>query len=308
MKIIAILILLTASLVTPTTSRLSQAAWSWFNHHYFYAAPADVLEPTPLKPPAYIALPVKLSNSTDPVLGAKAYFALDVDSGQTLLAHNEHQKLAIASTTKIITALVILQRHSLGEIVTVPQGLHFAPEDQIAGLEAGQRFRLDQMLKLMLIPSDDDAADALAIWDSGSLATFAGRMNAEAALWDLNDSHFANPDGLDQAGHLTSAHDLAWFARIALLNPTFANLVSTTHTTATDLDGRLYNLNNTNQLLADPRIKGIKTGFTLDAGQTLVVMAKYNGHEIITVVLGSPDRFGESETLVNHIFSNYQWQ
>lgn len=263
----------------------------------------------PLTPAKFTPAPELKPNST--ALSAQAQEALvyDAASGKLLYAKNTNQPTSIASLTKLMTALTILQDHSPNEIVTIPSGLPvLTSDDQKLGVVAGEQFKLSELMKALLIYSANDVANSLAIWDAGSIEAFSGKMNSNAQKWGLNNSHFVNPNGLDQANHYSSAADILVIANVLLHNQDFKKIVNTQSTTITNTAGKSYLLTTTNKDLSLPYVYGIKTGFTELAGQCLVLLSQKNGHEIITVVLNSPDRFQESKNMVEYTFNNYVWK
>lgn len=267
--------------------------------------PAHQLNHTPAT--TLIAIPVKTGDQTLN-LGASSVYAVDIDSGSLLYEHNSDVERPIASITKLVTAMVILQSHSLDETVTVGSLTPLPPEDAQLGLAAGQQFKLGDLLKAALVPSDNDAAEALAIYDSGSVAAFSVKMNSLASLWGIKHAHFVSANGLTDTDNYASARSLAQLARIALTNASFAAIVSTSSAQISDASGKSYQLASTDSLLADGRFHGIKTGYTVAAGQSFVALADVRGHRVITVVLNSPDRFGETASLVSWIERNFSWQ
>jgi D-alanyl-D-alanine carboxypeptidase len=221
---------------------------------------------------------------------------------------NPLQPLPIASITKLMTVLVILKSHQLTESVTIPALPAYKPEDAKMGLTSGQTFVLKDLLAAALIPSANDAADALAIWDSGTIAAFSAKMNRLAQDWGIEGVRFSNPSGLIDQDNYANARALAQIGKLAMTNGTVRQLVATSQTSINDTAGHTYVLTSTDQLLSDGRVKGLKTGFTAAAGQCFMSLAVINGHQVITVVLNSPNRFSETEQLINWIQQNYQWQ
>ena len=243
------------------------------------------------------------------VASAKEALIYDVASGKILYQKDDAEPVAMASLTKLMTALVILQNHKPDEVVTIPDNLpDLGPADQKIGVKPGEKFKLSELMQGLLIYSANDVANSLAIWDSGSTEKFANKMNSYGAQWGLQDSHFVNPSGLDEAGHQSSAKDLATLATVLLHNNPFRQIVSTQKATIHNEAGKAYALTTTNHDLGLPNIYGIKTGFTDNAGQSLILLARKSGHEIITVVLNSPDRFQESRNMVDYTFNNYVWK
>lgn len=230
---------------------------------------------------------------------ARAAIVLDVSTGRVLYEKNAGQRMAPASTTKMMTALVALERGNLADSVTVDAG-DLAVWSS-SGLQAGETLTLEDMLYTLLLPSDNAAAVAIARHIGGTEAAFVEMMNAKAAEWGLQDTHFVNPHGLDDPAHYSSAQDLAQIALHGLAEPTFARIVSTP---AREVGGRtLYNLN---ELLGTyPGAEGVKTGTTDEAGQCLVSAAGRADGRVLAVVLGSDDRFRDSRALLDYYFANY---
>lgn len=240
-------------------------------------------------------------------LGAVAVIAQDVASNAVLYQKNTNSQLPIASITKLATALVILQRHSLDEVVTIPSLPAYGAGDEHMGLVPGEKLTVGDLLKATLIQSANDAADALAIADAGTKTAFSARMNRLISAWGLEHTRFSNPSGLSDEGNYSSAADLAKLAKLALLNPTLRQIVTQSTATIADSSGKSFVLKNTNKLLSDSRFHGVKTGYTLASGQSFIGLATINGHDVITVVLNSPDRFGETAALADWLQKEYLW-
>ena len=264
--------------------------------------PATTYQSSPAVPIASVSpSPINLE------AGTSAY-AIDVASGQVLYALNDSKPRPIASVTKLMTVMVALSQLKPNAIVTVGQLPTYDTADETMGLETGEEFHVIDLVKAALMPSDNDAADALAIATSGSLTKFYAAMNAKAAEWGITGAHFASATGLTDQNNLVSAQALSKIAMLDLTNPTIAKIVDTPNDTITDTVGRTFHLSTTDDLLATGQFYGIKTGYTEAAGECFVGLTKINGHQIITVVLGSSDRFGETGTLVNWIGYNWTWQ
>jgi serine-type D-Ala-D-Ala carboxypeptidase (penicillin-binding protein 5/6) len=253
-----------------------------------------------------LAPPVQ-TNPEDLQLGAESAIAIDRATATVLYAKNIGTHRPIASVTKIITALVVLSRHNPQEVVTVPTLPKYPVEAETMGLVPGDTFRLGDIIEAALIPSDNDAADTLAIIDAGSTTKFAAKMNAKMAEWGITDTHFASASGLEDTNNFASAASLAKIASLALHNPDFARIVNYQTATITSGQGRTYNLKTTNDLLASGQFYGIKTGYTQAAGECFVGLTRINGHDVITVVLGADNRFGATTTLTNWIGHTWQW-
>jgi D-alanyl-D-alanine carboxypeptidase (penicillin-binding protein 5/6) len=242
-------------------------------------------------------------------LQASSVIAQDVSSNAVLYQKNDAAKVPIASITKLATVLVILQHHKLSDLVTIPALPAYDPEDDILGLTAGEQFRVSDLVQAALVASANDSADSLALIDSGTEAAFSAKMNRLVATWGLDHTRYNNPTGLNDDGNYSTAADLAKLAKLALTNPDISRIINEPSATITDSSGRSFDLKSTNDLLtSDPRFHGIKTGYTVAAGQSFMGLATIHGHQVITVVLHSPDRFGETTALANWVEKEFQWQ
>lgn len=236
-----------------------------------------------------------------PAVSAKNIFIIDQASQTVLLQKSADQSVFPASTTKMMTALVTLDNFSLDQTITVTQSY---PIGQNVGFKPGETLTVEQLLYALLVQSGNDAAEILAENFPGGRPTFIDAMNKKAVELSLIHTQFTNPTGIDESGHYSSAADLARLASFALKNPEFARVVATENTiVATHI------LTNVNQLLGKiPGVLGVKTGFTNGAGQSLVTLVNRDDHPVIMVVLGSTDRFGDSEKLINWVYSNFHWE
>ena len=258
-------------------------------------------------PPApFQSLPVQISN--DPLaLTAGSAYAIDMDTNTVLYSSNADAQRPIASITKLVTTMVVLSDHAPSDIVTVPTLPTYAPDDELIGLIPGEKYTVGDLVTAALVQSGDDAADAMSLWDSGTKQAFAAKMNAKMAQWGIKDTHFASPSGLQDQDNYSTAESVAKIAKLALLNPLIDRVVDTPTATITSLGGRTLTLNNIDTLLATGQFYGIKTGYTQAAGECFVGLTRIDGHRVITVVLGSQDRFGDTQTLTNWIQNNYKW-
>lgn len=243
---------------------------------------------------------------TKPEVSAKSAFVVDIKTGDVIYAKNEHEKRPIASTVKILTAGVALERKNPGEIVIISEKASKIGED-FMGLSVNERLTLEELLYGLLLPSGNDAAEAIAEGVSGSREDFVKAMNEKAQLLGAFDSKFVNPSGLDGDGeHYSTAYDLALISRWTWTNSSlFRRIVGTKsyEIPYTPEHKYFYLENQTNLLSTYPGVRGIKPGYTPEAGLCLVTLAERDGHEILGVVLGSNDRRGEMEKLLNYSFS-----
>ncbi|HEB01574.1 MAG TPA: D-alanyl-D-alanine carboxypeptidase [Candidatus Portnoybacteria bacterium] len=259
----------------------------------------------------YLApLPVRNSAVPDFETEAKAALVLDVGTDKVLYQKNGDEELPMASLTKLMTALVILNKAELTEIVTVSK--EAVETEGVSGhLFPGEEITVKNLLYALLVESSNDAAVALSQHISGSVEKFVKSMNQKAKTLGLKKTHFANPSGLDENGNYSTAYELAQLTDAVLDKPLIWEMLRTQEIDIQSVDGKTnHHLENTNQLLDKlPHIVGGKTGYTEEAGRTLILVIGHptDNHQIITVVLDVPDRFGETEKLVNWVFEAYQW-
>jgi D-alanyl-D-alanine carboxypeptidase (penicillin-binding protein 5/6) len=247
-----------------------------------------------------------------PVVEAQAWGLMDAESGLYLTGENADEQLPIASTTKIMTALVVLE-----EGVNLDQEVEIEDEAEQfvgstysnVGLIAGERLTVRDLLVASLVPSGTEAVYALAEHvGRGSVDNFVEMMNEKVASMGLENTNFETPAGLDTAGNYSSAQDLAKMAQVALKDPLFAEIVDTTDTTIST-QNRTIEISNTNQLLTTyPPATGVKTGTSPEAGANLVASAESGGESFIAVVLNDEDRFPDARALLEYAFARYDRQ
>lgn len=243
----------------------------------------------------------------DPALSAASAVVMDADTGQVLFARNAHQPKPIASTTKIMTALVAIECGNLYSTATVsPRAA--GVEGSSVYLRAGEKLTLEELIYGALMHSGNDACVAIAEHLAGREEVFVNFMNYKAHRLGARNTNFCNTNGLPHDKHLSSAYDLALITRHALRNPVFSRIVSTkTHTIAGPKGKRF--LSNTNKMLWSYQgADGVKTGTTNAAGKCLVSSASRDGRRLIAVVLHSDDRWGESIKLLNYGFTEFSNQ
>lgn len=254
----------------------------------------------------WVLLPTEVFAAT-PNISADAAIVMDVTTGTILFEKNAHHQMPPASTTKILTAIVALERGNLHDIVTVSNRAA-RTEGSSVYLAPGEKLPLDDLLVGLLLRSGNDSAVAIAEHIAGSEQNFAELCNTRAKALGAQHTNFRNPHGLSAPGHYTTAYDLAVLTRHALRQlPRFAEIVSTREDTIA-WEGRPYDrqLRNTNKLLwmyegAD----GVKTGTTKQAGACLVSSATRDGQQIIAVVLHSGGRWYDSCKLLQYGFDNF---
>lgn len=243
-----------------------------------------------------------------PELDARAWILLDSRSGDVLAEDDSERRLPVASTTKLMTAHLALERLRPGQLITAPVYAASPIESRI-DLRAGERMTMRDLLYALLLESANDAAVALATAASGSVEGFVRDMNFEARELGLDMSQFRNPIGLDEPGHAASAADLAELTRRLMRDPVFRRIVDTESVTLRSGD-RPRRLVTRNDLLRRLRwLNGVKTGRTQQAGYVLVASARRGGVELISVVLGAGSeeaRDSQSERLLRWGFSQYR--
>jgi len=233
--------------------------------------------------------------------------ALISAGGQRILWEKDgRRRRAPASTTKIMTALVVLKRARLDETVNVSARAAATPGSRI-WLSAGETISVGDLLYGLLLTSGNDAAVALAEHVAGSVEGFARLMNAEAAAIGATETHFRNPHGLDETGHYTTARDLALIASRALQDPILARIVATKRAViAWPGHGVDRALRNRNRLLWEYEgADGVKTGFTAEAGKCLVASATRNRLHLVAVIMDSPDIWADGAALLDYGFSRF---
>jgi D-alanyl-D-alanine carboxypeptidase (penicillin-binding protein 5/6) len=240
-------------------------------------------------------------------ISAKAAILMDEESGRVLFAENAEQRLPQASLTKIMTALLVIENGDLHKDVVISKNAEETGESSI-WLEEGEVLSRNQLLYALMLPSANDAAVALAESVAGSEQEFVSQMNERARELSLKNTHFANPHGLDAEGHYSSAFDLASLTREGLEDPLFRDVV-TTKEMSIPWPGHDWEraLINRNQLLNRYQgSRGVKTGYTSNAGCCLVGAAQRGDMKLITVVMNSYDMYGDTERLLNYGFDNYE--
>ena len=248
------------------------------------------------------SLPVALTG-----VNARAAVLLEAGSGEVVFGQNEDARLPMASTTKIRTALVALEALPLDTPVKITAA-SVGVEGSSVYLVEGEVLTLEQLLYALLLESANDAASAIAVAVSGSVESFAERMNRKAAELGLTDTHFVNPHGLDHEDHYTTAYELALIARAALENETFRAICATKRKTIPlhGTEGVRLLLNHNKLLDSYEGCIGVKTGFTKKTGRCLVSAAERDGVTLIAVTLGAPDDWRDHTAMLDYGFGLYK--
>lgn len=255
-------------------------------------------------------LPSKIKGVADFNVEAKSALVLDVETDAVLYSKNSDEKMAIASLTKIMTALVVLENVGLNDTVTISKNA-FDTDGRKDDLAVDEKIRAEDLLKIMLIRSNNTAAVSFAEHTSGNVEEFVKLMNKKTELLGLKNTSFSNPTGFDSEENYSTAYDVAQLIDYALDKPLIWEILRTQKLSLISLDGEIkHNLKNTNLLLGRlENITGGKTGLTDEAGQCLglVIGDPINNRRIINVVLNAEDRFLETERLVRWVFGSYRW-
>ncbi len=275
-------------------------------------------------------VPQKNTQYISPVIKAKSAIAVDLDSGLILYEKNIHETLPIASITKLMTSIIVLEENNLEDIITVSKNATKTIGSKI-WLAAGEKITLENLLKAVLINSANDAAIALAEYNSNTTENFANKMNEKSKSLGLISSTFYNPTGLDEEITTTStvadtatptspsssiqsntstAYDLSLLAHYAYSKNFIRKTVIKKEEEIASVDEKItHKLTSTNDLLKSYlKVLGLKTGTTDEAGECLIAIIQNDqGHNILTVVLNSPNRYTETKLLADWTFRAYQW-
>lgn len=245
---------------------------------------------------------VKIPARAELAVSAKAAILMHADSGRVLYEKNADEHMLIASTTKIMTAIVVLEHCELDDLVEV-DSRSAGIEGSSMYLKAGESYTVEDLLYGLLLVSGNDAASALALHVADSMEEFAELMNAKAAELGMTESSFKNAHGLDEEGHYSTAHDMAKLAAYCMGNEDFARIAGTVSHTVGE-----QTLVNHNRLLREyDGCLGLKTGYTMAAGRTLVTCAERDGARYVCVTLNDPDDWDDHKALYDWAFANYSF-
>lgn len=245
--------------------------------------------------------------SEEPQIYSRRAIVFERNSKTILYEKNSNEQCKMASTTKIMTCIIILENCDLNSIVTISANSANTYGSRL-GLHTNDTISVEHLLYGLMLCSGNDAAVALAEFCSGSIENFSVLMNQKAQMLSLLNTSFSTPHGLDNDNHYTTAYDFAILTDYALNNPLFAQIVGTKYYTVL-INGYSKSIHNTNELLGSiPSVYGVKTGYTSEAGRCLISAAKQNNLDIIVVVFGADTkkiRTDDSANLINYIFTNY---
>lgn len=254
------------------------------------------------------AIAASSGSVSEPEIYSRRALVFERNSKTVLFEKNSKEQCKMASTTKIMTSILILENCNLSDMVTVSAKAGGTTGSRL-GIHADDSISVNDLLYGLMLCSGNDTAVALAEYCSGSVEEFANLMNHKAQELQLSSTHFVTPHGLDNDEHYTTAYDFAILTDYAMNNPLFLQIVGTKYYTVS-INGISKSIHNTNELLGViPSVYGIKTGYTSGAGRCLITAAKENNLDIIVIVFGADTkkiRTDDSSKLINYIFSNYE--
>ncbi len=276
----------------------------------FFAILGLANEPVVKIPPFEIleihSAPQMVAEFSEPLVGATAAIATDLNSGRILFGKNVDAKLPIASLTKLMTGIIVRENYELDDIVVVSANASEQPPAKI-WLKKGERISVENLLKAALIESGNDAATALG--EKMGTAEFVAKMNEKAAVLGLRNTHFANPIGFDDAANYSTARELALLAQYFLRDDFLREIVGTHKETVFNELGGAHHLVSTNILFNGYlEIRGLKTGSTDEAGKCVAATAaNETGQNVLALVLNSPNRFQEAKSVLDWAIKNWRW-
>ena len=249
----------------------------------------------------------QVNSSKKPQLLAQSAIVVDSATNRILYSSNPDQRIYPASVTKLATAVTALNIYPLKEVMTVTTEYQ---EGKVMELKVGERMTVKSLVQALLVYSANDAAFNLANHHSGGLEEFIKEMNLINQKYGLKNTNFTNYDGIHHPNHYSTVYDLSQLARLAIKNPIVREVVKNKNLTVEDIDKKYsHQLVSTNELLdVVPEIMGLKTGWTPEAGGCFVGLVNLDGHEVITVVAQSQDRFADTKSLINWLKESVIWQ
>jgi len=251
-------------------------------------------------------LPYKKHLELPPELDSKALKIKELTTNYTFLERQPDERLQVASLTKIMTAVIVLESLDTDKVITV-KAVDRNPQEKVIGLYPGQKIKASELLKALLIESYGDAARALAIEVAGSEKGFVELMNEKAKKLKLTNTSFSNPVGIDGDNNYSTAEEIITLTTHALSNKIFESIISIKETEIKDESGKAFKLINTNILLDNQIFFGVKTGYTPESGECLITYIKLRDRKILAVILNSSERFEATRKLTEWISKNYSW-
>ncbi len=246
-----------------------------------------------------------LSINASPAVSAASAILINADTGEVIADYNADTRRGMASTTKIMTAIIAIEHGELDKKFTVPDGA-IGVEGSSLYMKKGERMTMRELVTGLMLRSANDAAEAIAILIGGSVEGFADIMNRKADELGLENTHFTNPHGLSDENHYTTARELAKITAYALKNKTFCEICSSAKATLPGPDGMRYVVNHNKLLSSYDGAYGVKTGFTKATGRCLVSAAKREGVNLVAVTLNAPNDWSDHRAMLDYGFSLFE--
>lgn len=260
-----------------------------------------------------VPLPQKDEDIPEPKVSARSAVVIDLHSGKILYEKKSDERVPIASLTKLMTGAIITEEETPNTLVQVSAYASEIEGSTIA-LNAEETLTVKELIKGMMIVSGNDAAMALAEYNAGNEENFVKKMNQKAKKIGLKNTHFSNPVGFDEPENYSTAREIGLLSMFALQNPLIRETATISRETIESEEGIEHEYVTTNKLLEEGSgiegitIEGLKTGRTPEAGECLVTLAKFKKNkELLTVVLGSQDRFQDTKDLIHWVHQSYTW-
>lgn len=274
--------------------------WSIYPKNNFITKNNQLLE-TKIPP-----IPV-LKLASKPSLSAQNFILVDVATNKILLSQNINQKIYPASTTKLATALTALNLYPLDEVITINQEYNTG---KVMELKLKEKITVKSLVSALLVYSANDSAFSLANHYQSGISGFIDQMNLLMTKYNLKNTHFTNVDGIHNDNHYSTVYDLSQLGRLSIKNSVVTDVVKAKELVVSDVDNQIQHpLVSTNELLeVIPEIKGLKTGWTPEAKGCFIGLIDINGHQVISVVSQSDDRFLDTKILVDWLKQNVFWE
>lgn len=274
--------------------------WSIYPKNNFITKNNQLLE-TKIPP-----VPV-LKLASKPSLSAQNFILVDVATNKILLSQNINQKIYPASTTKLATALTALNLYPLDEVITINQEYNTG---KVMELKLKEKITVKSLVSALLVYSANDSAFSLANHYQSGISGFIDQMNLLMTKYNLKNTHFTNVDGIHNDNHYSTVYDLSQLGRLSIKNSIVTDVVKAKELVVSDVDNQIQHpLVSTNELLGViPEIKGLKTGWTPEAKGCFIGLIDINGHQVISVVSQSDDRFLDTKILVDWLKHNVFWE
>lgn len=295
-NLVIIALILFINLFWPPTS----SAWSFYRQHQL--SPSTFQSLSDYQPPS---LP-NIKNTFNQTLSTQTFILLDPVSNHVIFSKNPDQKVYPASITKLATAITALNIYPLDELITINQEYI---EGKVMELKVNEKITVKSLVSAIIVYSANDAAFTLANHHPQGIPGFINQMNLLAQKYNLSNTRFSNFDGIHGDNHYSTVYDLAQLGRLAIKNPVILENAKFEKLTVSDQDQKIFHdLITTNELLGkSPQVIGLKTGWTPEAGGCFIALFEIDGHQLISVVAQSTDRFGDTQKIITWSQNNLIW-